>query len=151
MISGGFQNFLHAITGLPGGFGTGIAPQPDTHDGAAKKADYFVWREKDYRKHVLNIKDPEPEAAAPEELAVRETESNPEVVSWSYPETPILGPSPAELSASLTKLSALAQAVEDANARAAYLSRVAVLLELFAIREQAMQAQELALLMMLEN
>lgn len=33
MTNGGFQNFLHAITGLPGGFATGIAPQPDTHDG----------------------------------------------------------------------------------------------------------------------
>lgn len=33
MTNGGFQNFLHAITGLPGGFGTGVAPQPDTHDG----------------------------------------------------------------------------------------------------------------------
>lgn len=33
MTNGGFQNFLHAITGLPGGFATGVAPQPDTHDG----------------------------------------------------------------------------------------------------------------------
>jgi hypothetical protein len=32
VTNGGFQNFLHAITGLPGGFGTGVAPQPDTSD-----------------------------------------------------------------------------------------------------------------------
>jgi hypothetical protein len=32
VINGGFQNFLHAIIGLPGGFGTGVAPQPDTSD-----------------------------------------------------------------------------------------------------------------------
>jgi hypothetical protein len=33
VINGGFQNFLHAITGLPGGFGTTVVPVIDTHDG----------------------------------------------------------------------------------------------------------------------
>lgn len=28
MINGGFQNFLHAITGLPGGFGNVVIPPP---------------------------------------------------------------------------------------------------------------------------
>ena len=32
MTNGGFQNFLHAITGLPGGFGVST-PTVDTHDG----------------------------------------------------------------------------------------------------------------------
>lgn len=33
MTNGGFQNFLHAITGLPGGFGVTVVPPIDTHDG----------------------------------------------------------------------------------------------------------------------
>lgn len=32
MTNGGFQNFLHAVLGLPGGFGV-TTPAIDTHDG----------------------------------------------------------------------------------------------------------------------
>lgn len=32
MTNGGFQNFLHAVLGLPGGFGV-TTPTVDTHDG----------------------------------------------------------------------------------------------------------------------
>jgi hypothetical protein len=45
----------------------------------------------------------------------------------------------------------LADQLEAARAKALYLAQMGALLEAFAIREQAMQAEELALLMMLEN
>jgi hypothetical protein len=148
VTNGGFQNFLHAITGLPGGFATGVAPQPDTHDGGAKKADYFVWQEKDYKKHVLGIKEPEPEALAPEPPANDEL---PDARATRWVPPPLPGPSQFEVERTLFGIQRLADQLEAARAKALYLAQIGALLEAFAMREQAIQAEELALLLMLEN
>lgn len=132
--------------GLPGGFRTGAAPQPDTHDGGAKKEDYFVWQEKDYRRHVLGIADPvEPPATeAAEELPLEE-----QPTVWVSPALP--GPTQLEVESTLFGIQKLAEDLEAAKAKALYLAQMGALLEAYALREQAMQAEELALLMMLEN
>lgn len=132
--------------GLPGGFRTGAAPRPDTHDGGRKKADYFVWQEKDYKKHVLGIKE-QPKAELFED-AIPPDEQKP-TATWTP--QPFAGPSQLDVEKTLLGIQQLADDLQAARARALYLAQMGALLEAFAIREQAMQAEELALLLMLEN
>lgn len=131
-------------------------PFRDTHDGGdgtgggGAKKDYFVWSEADYRRRVLGIPDALPsEDPKPEPQEEETGASLPDQPVWSPPVA--LGPTQGEIEQTLLAIQGLSDELKAAKAKAAYLSHVAVLLEAFAIREQAMQAEELALLMMLEN
>lgn len=132
--------------GLPGGFRTGAGPRPDTHDGDRKRADYFVWQEKDYKKHVLGIAEQPQEERAEDAIS-----PEPQKPTASWTPQPFAGPSQLEVEKTLFAIQQLSEDLEAARAKALYLAQMGALLEAFAIREQAMQAEELALLLMLEN
>lgn len=115
----------------------------DSHDGGQDVG--VVWREKDYNRAILGIKEEVKRPTLTPDLP----EIIEEIEARGFEVEPYNGPTGEEINQALQDLRALSSQIEQSQAQQAYLAHVSQLLELFAIREQQLLAEELILILMM--